>query len=235
MDAGQINTFRHCNSCGTVKVMNDLKRCTGCMAVVYCNRDCQASHWSTHKPQCLAKTLADRIGARIMTPEARLAYESGPLVSHKIAEALGYLDESVQEDMAALIGDQDGKVINIHYDGALEQSKDLTNESIANTIAMKVIDLDRPNLRLRSKDYQKLVDELDAFMISPDALPLVPSLSVKIITLEEAKETMTGVNFAAAPSAEDKWRTKRHRILISTDLNKFGAFKHYIRLSLSPK
>ncbi len=42
--------------CGACKAMNARLRCSNCASIYYCERRCQASHWSYHKSQC--KTLA---------------------------------------------------------------------------------------------------------------------------------------------------------------------------------
>ena len=39
-----------CASCG--KEGNDLKTCSGCKLVHYCNVNCQYSHWTDHKAEC---------------------------------------------------------------------------------------------------------------------------------------------------------------------------------------
>jgi len=39
-----------CAHCG--KRHPNLKRCTRCRAVSYCNRDCQSAHFNAHKKQC---------------------------------------------------------------------------------------------------------------------------------------------------------------------------------------
>ena len=40
-----------CAKCG--KGSEDLRRCTRCINVAYCNRDCQVAHWKEHKKICL--------------------------------------------------------------------------------------------------------------------------------------------------------------------------------------
>ena len=39
-----------CSQCGTQS--EDLKKCTGCGEVQYCNRQCQEKNWLDHKPNC---------------------------------------------------------------------------------------------------------------------------------------------------------------------------------------
>ena len=39
-----------CAACG--KAGDELKMCTACKMVKYCNRDCQKTHWSMHKAEC---------------------------------------------------------------------------------------------------------------------------------------------------------------------------------------
>ena len=40
-----------CAKCG--KGSEDLRRCTRCINVAYCNRDCQVAHWKEHKKVCV--------------------------------------------------------------------------------------------------------------------------------------------------------------------------------------
>lgn len=37
----------------------NLKKCSRCENVSYCSKECQRSHWPTHKPDCKKKTTAD--------------------------------------------------------------------------------------------------------------------------------------------------------------------------------
>ena len=44
------NTITTCAACG--KEGNDLKACTACHMVKYCNRECQIAHRKQHKKAC---------------------------------------------------------------------------------------------------------------------------------------------------------------------------------------
>ena len=44
------DTITSCAACG--KEGDDLKACTACHMVKYCNRDCQIAHRSQHKKEC---------------------------------------------------------------------------------------------------------------------------------------------------------------------------------------
>ena len=46
------NSPDYCGNCFIRKA--DLKRCTGCSFVKYCNKDCQVEHWGSHKVLCRA-------------------------------------------------------------------------------------------------------------------------------------------------------------------------------------
>jgi hypothetical protein len=47
------NVSGSCGACGiTSNNIYDLKRCGGCGAVYYCNRECQVTHWKAHKADC---------------------------------------------------------------------------------------------------------------------------------------------------------------------------------------
>lgn len=41
-----------CAYCGNKQEPKKLKRCTQCYLEFYCNRECQAKHWKTHKARC---------------------------------------------------------------------------------------------------------------------------------------------------------------------------------------
>ena len=47
-----------CGGCGSD--VNGKKRCSRCKHVMYCSRECQASHWKVHKTEC--KRLKERFG-----------------------------------------------------------------------------------------------------------------------------------------------------------------------------
>jgi hypothetical protein len=40
----------HCTTPGCDGI--GAKKCAGCLNVYYCTRECQLSHWSTHKAEC---------------------------------------------------------------------------------------------------------------------------------------------------------------------------------------
>ena len=44
------NDMSVCAACG--KSSDNLKACTACHLVKYCNRECQISHWPKHKKFC---------------------------------------------------------------------------------------------------------------------------------------------------------------------------------------
>ena len=44
------NIDTHCTSCGQEKP--ELKKCSKCMSVSYCGRECQIKDWGTHKTLC---------------------------------------------------------------------------------------------------------------------------------------------------------------------------------------
>ncbi|KEF59812.1 uncharacterized protein A1O9_04660, partial [Exophiala aquamarina CBS 119918] len=56
---GQIeHEFMHskglgiCANCMTTGMQKPLRRCSGCILVDYCSRECQKDHWTKHKPFC---------------------------------------------------------------------------------------------------------------------------------------------------------------------------------------
>ena len=50
-----------CRFCGKTEGDIPFKQCSGCKAVRYCSKACQADHWKEHKTLCQAiSTLADQ-------------------------------------------------------------------------------------------------------------------------------------------------------------------------------
>eukprot|EP00698_Gefionella_okellyi_P001891 TRINITY_DN11731_c0_g1_i2.p3 TRINITY_DN11731_c0_g1~~TRINITY_DN11731_c0_g1_i2.p3 ORF type:complete len:152 (-),score=34.89 TRINITY_DN11731_c0_g1_i2:80-535(-) len=49
---GVVSSLDGCAYCG--KTEGKLLKCARCVAVRYCNRDCQKAHWREHKPVCKA-------------------------------------------------------------------------------------------------------------------------------------------------------------------------------------
>lgn len=47
-----------CGNCG--KYEAKMKLCQDCMAVRYCNRECQTSHWKIHKKECKGRILKEK-------------------------------------------------------------------------------------------------------------------------------------------------------------------------------
>lgn len=41
-----------CKYCGTRRLPSDIKKCSGCKKVYYCNETCQKKHWKHHKRRC---------------------------------------------------------------------------------------------------------------------------------------------------------------------------------------
>lgn len=50
--ASAVDESSRCAACG--KATDTSKRCGACKAVVYCDEECQRSHWRKHKPACRA-------------------------------------------------------------------------------------------------------------------------------------------------------------------------------------
>ncbi len=63
---------RRCSHCG--KAAQNLKKCSGCRQVRYCNAECQRAHWPQHKKDCRGLAKQDQPG-----PAAeRAGEEAGP-------------------------------------------------------------------------------------------------------------------------------------------------------------
>lgn len=41
-----------CNNCNAIRPKKDMPLCSRCRSVRYCNRQCQCTHWLTHKNEC---------------------------------------------------------------------------------------------------------------------------------------------------------------------------------------
>merc|ERR1711964_404288 len=59
----QHDTIGTCAGCNK---SNGVWFCKGCNAVMYCSRECQKSHWKTHKPHC------KKVQAKVVAPQAEL-------------------------------------------------------------------------------------------------------------------------------------------------------------------
>merc|ERR1711964_865393 len=60
--------FGNCDFCKKSNVK--VAFCKGCNAVMYCSRDCQISHWKTHKPHC--KKLRKNTKSKVVVPQTEL-------------------------------------------------------------------------------------------------------------------------------------------------------------------
>lgn len=47
-----VRVSQNCSSCGLENKEDKLKRCSVCKTAVYCSRECQCSHWPSHKEHC---------------------------------------------------------------------------------------------------------------------------------------------------------------------------------------
>ncbi len=43
-----------CNACEEEMPLEKLQRCSRCMKVYYCNKECQRNDWLIHKEKCIA-------------------------------------------------------------------------------------------------------------------------------------------------------------------------------------
>lgn len=239
MDRVQVegsNMNRNCASCNKMFRMDQLRRCSGCKVDNYCSKECQEKHWPQHRPLCQAKQLADKIAPSVMKNERdKEVYENSPLISRKVMECFSRINGVVQEDMMQLMKNNPGMVLDLHFNGSLDDAKTITPERVENTVAIGVIGLDRKNLAKRSAEYRSMVKELDELLKTPQAPPMTNNLSLRLITLEEAKKSMIGIKSTASKDANDSWDNGQFRVMISTDMYDHGAYMHYIRIRLSAK
>ena len=56
------------------RTLPSMKRCTQCRAVLYCSRDCQITHWASHKEEC--KRLPQHLRERAHKLAAKVALQN---------------------------------------------------------------------------------------------------------------------------------------------------------------
>jgi hypothetical protein len=89
---------KKCADCGSKQGELSLVRCTGCLGVHYCNKQCQLNNWTIHKPHCWriqGKEVPDTIIAQseqeiVQRETAALVAERKPVV---VPACLSFLRE----------------------------------------------------------------------------------------------------------------------------------------------
>ncbi|KAJ7888428.1 hypothetical protein B0H14DRAFT_2337301 [Mycena olivaceomarginata] len=75
-----------------------LSRCSGCLRIAYCSRECQQLDWKTHKPMCQALS-----GIGKNTPIATgtlLSLPSEPTTDMNLVNKIAQVERSLQRDMS---------------------------------------------------------------------------------------------------------------------------------------
>jgi hypothetical protein len=78
--AAVSNTLACAECC---KTLPSMKRCTQCRAVLYCSRECQVKHWSSHKEACKRlpqemRERAHKLAEQVTLQEPRFNFEPTP-------------------------------------------------------------------------------------------------------------------------------------------------------------
>lgn len=125
-----------CAQCGSTE---KLKRCTGCMRVLYCSDKCQRAHWEEHKELCHTKAVP-RLALVTVTPvkDNRQRFLWSRVASGRVQLALA-LEEMIQRQFA-----QD--MLRLH-------------SSECNKFLMQIPNLEKLSTKeLRTKTIQMVVD-----------------------------------------------------------------------------
>jgi splicing suppressor protein 51 len=101
-----MSNSRACASCATANV--SLQQCARCRSVSYCNRDCQKTHWSTHKQSCTrtgqgSKQPSSRTSSSAQASETFSAGDQDSKPFLAISKDLYFHDRSVEKTFQLLI------------------------------------------------------------------------------------------------------------------------------------
>lgn len=91
--ARRMSTGVRVKVCGQCGAQDDqLKLCSMCKMVWYCNEVHQRQHWSQHKPYCISKNTGGKTGAS--------AKKNGKKLKKKTQETNFYIDTTVLDEVA---------------------------------------------------------------------------------------------------------------------------------------
>ena len=98
-DKGESTNVIRCSRCG--KVRGSLKKCTQCLGVQYCGKECQSEHWKTHKTVC-KKHDSSPIGGETATepfepPRETLTDDKGESTKVLHCSRCGKVGDSLKE------------------------------------------------------------------------------------------------------------------------------------------
>lgn len=96
-DDGKVSSNHQCANCKTVT--GNLKKCTGCRAVVYCSKSCQLQHWPKHKAMCKQLSRKRNMAASKRVPHCGNCERSGGQLRRCTGcKATAYCSESCQRE-----------------------------------------------------------------------------------------------------------------------------------------
>ncbi|KAI6654147.1 dnaJ-like protein subfamily C member 5-like isoform X1 [Oopsacas minuta] len=76
-----------CSQCQRSESIVELKRCTNCMSVAYCGRNCQSQHWAQHQHYCKVMHESNSIGMPFIVslPRSKWTYRNLATMALKYA------------------------------------------------------------------------------------------------------------------------------------------------------
>jgi hypothetical protein len=84
----------------------------------------------------------------------------------------------------------------------------------------------------RSQEYKDMVKELDCETVEYER---DPGLKLELITVDQAQAYMQLIGSMVVNEVNQKWWTSPYRLMIYSDINRLGAYMHYIRIHMADK
>lgn len=63
--------FHYCASCGETEENVQLQCCSACKLTLYCSKECQGTHWTSHEERCKPYTCFKETSDPVKTPTVR--------------------------------------------------------------------------------------------------------------------------------------------------------------------
>ncbi|KAG7091274.1 hypothetical protein E1B28_010323 [Marasmius oreades] len=116
LDIGKLANCSGCIVCGN----KTISKCSGCLSVEYCGRDCQKLHWKEHKPMCVSLKGGTWHTVTVSTeaPEIRIAslLEGKPLVANYLNNQNPFHPSAYKSKTEVQSADPTSLPPNIHGD-----------------------------------------------------------------------------------------------------------------------